>query len=128
MCQEGVEMINLEALQRLRQDTGTGFERVLALFLKNIPIRLLTLEEAWRNQDRLLLRQTAHKLKGTSATFCAEPFSQLCAQLEKSADAASDPEIASLLEQIQQQGEQVKERLQRLLLQSLTGEQRSLHL
>ncbi|MBF0096984.1 MAG: Hpt domain-containing protein [Magnetococcales bacterium] len=117
--QGGERCINHEKLHHLRLETGTGFERVLALFLKNLPGRLSALSEAWLGNDRLLLRQTAHKLKGTSATFCADDFSLLCAQLEKSAEEAPAEHIEQLLQQVAAEGEQVRIALHDLLLQTL---------
>ncbi|WP_130471334.1 Hpt domain-containing protein [Candidatus Magnetaquicoccus inordinatus] len=118
----GGSIINHEGLQRLRQETGAGFQRVLALFLKNFPDRLIALNEAWHKQDRALLRQTAHKLKGTSATFCADSFSHLCAQLESSAEEGSAEGVAEILLRIEKEGEFVRKELQDLLLLALAGE------
>jgi HPt (histidine-containing phosphotransfer) domain-containing protein len=113
--------INQEKLRHLRLETGAGFERVLALFLKNFPGRLSALSDAWLSQDRLLLQQSAHKLKGTSATFCADSFSGLCAQMEKSAEEAPAESIEQLLQCIMVEGERVRTELHELLLQTLTG-------
>ena len=118
---EGEARINHEKIAYLRLETGAGFERVLALYLKNLPGRMNALSEAWSSRDRQLLQQTAHKLKGISATFCADSFSLLCAQLEKSAEGASAENIDQQLQQIMAVGEEVRVELHDLLLQTLAS-------
>ena len=113
--------INGDTLARMRAETGAGFGRVLAMFLKNFPDRLDSLSRAWQTHDSEMFKQTAHKLKGTSATFGAERFSGLCAELEKHIEQSTATEnIPSILDEILTDGRRVQQELQPLLSQSPT--------
>ncbi|GAB0056901.1 Sensor histidine kinase RcsC [Candidatus Magnetaquicoccaceae bacterium FCR-1] len=77
------QVIDPVLLEQLKNETGSGFARILEMFLKNFPGRLDALRAAWETHDAEGLRQVAHKLKGTSSTFGATRFAQACAELEQ---------------------------------------------
>ncbi|MEO5349867.1 MAG: ATP-binding protein [Magnetococcus sp. YQC-3] len=110
------QFINLQTLDRLQSETGPGFQRVLGLFLKNFPDRLEALSSAWQADNREALRQAAHKLKGTAATFGAEQFAGCCALLEQAAAQGTImTSIPGILEEIMAEGERTRQALQRFL-------------
>jgi HPt (histidine-containing phosphotransfer) domain-containing protein len=112
-------LINPQTLKRLQNETGPGFQRVLALFLKNLPNRLDALSSAWQAKDWEELRQAAHKLKGVSATFGAERFSGCCAMLEQEAAQGTLLEgVPEILEELLAEGERARQELQRFLSDS----------
>jgi signal transduction histidine kinase/CheY-like chemotaxis protein/HPt (histidine-containing phosphotransfer) domain-containing protein len=76
------DTVNLTTLQQLQLNLGSGFRRVLNNFLVSIPIRTAALNTACQNDNYAMAHQLAHKLKGTSASFCADRLAQLCAKLE----------------------------------------------
>ncbi|MBF0459918.1 MAG: response regulator [Magnetococcales bacterium] len=111
--------INGDTLARLKAEAGSGFERVLAMFLRNFPGRLDTLHSAWQMHDQEAFKQAAHKLKGTSATFGAEGFSSLCATLERHVAQGTATETApDILDQIRKEGARVQQELQAFLPQA----------
>ncbi|MBF0127970.1 MAG: Hpt domain-containing protein, partial [Magnetococcales bacterium] len=86
MLPEHLDAMQTERLDQLRRETGAGFVRVVELFLDNLAPRIEALEQAWRDGERDVLRQQAHKLKGSCATFGALRLAALCAQMEELVD------------------------------------------
>ncbi|MEO5340402.1 MAG: response regulator [Magnetococcus sp. MYC-9] len=110
------EAIHAQTLAQLQSETGAGFDRVLTLFLNNLPGRIESLSSAWRAHDMEALKQTAHKLKGTSATFGAQRFAGLCLRLEQQiAQGAASAPLQEIMEEILAEGGRVQQALQRLV-------------
>jgi HPt (histidine-containing phosphotransfer) domain-containing protein len=101
--------IDQTILAQLKDETGRGFGRILEMFLKNLPGRLEALRTASENRDSDTLRQIAHKLKGTSSTFGAQNFANLCAELEQLAIRNTGPAtLQDTLNKVRHEGDQVQ--------------------
>lgn len=105
------EVIQFNVLERMRQEAGPGFVRILELFIKNLPGRIDALANAIHANNSEALKQAAHKLKGTSATFGALIFSSLCKELESSSPERS----IEILEKIISEGKLIEKELKTFL-------------
>jgi two-component system, sensor histidine kinase and response regulator len=65
-------------------DAGTRRSpKVVALFLEHVPVQLAAIERAVAEGDADALRQSAHKLKGSSAAIGAPRMADLCKELQQ---------------------------------------------
>ncbi len=95
-----VPVINHEvALQRLGGDTSL-FATLASFFLEDAPGLMEQLHDAYRTGAAELVVQTAHSLKGLSATFEAIPFRRLAEEIEFLARAGNLSTAGALLTQI----------------------------
>lgn len=76
--------VDHRVLDELRQDIGdAGFMRdLIDTYLEETPRLLLDLREAIARHDANAVKNTAHTLKSTSATFGACQLAALCQDLE----------------------------------------------
>jgi HPt (histidine-containing phosphotransfer) domain-containing protein len=73
--------------------------KVVALFLKHVPVELGNIESAIRSKDGDQLRQVAHKLKGSCRAVGVLRMAALCESLERGAAKVAEaaPHYAGLL-------------------------------
>jgi signal transduction histidine kinase/CheY-like chemotaxis protein/HPt (histidine-containing phosphotransfer) domain-containing protein len=77
---------------------GPAFIREsVSMFLGGTPPKLTALREAVKGGDRELLRQKAHKLRGSCGLIGARRMMELCARLEELAPGEQDGLAAALL-------------------------------
>jgi HPt (histidine-containing phosphotransfer) domain-containing protein len=78
--------IDVKALDNIRalQQPGAPdlLERVIALYLHDVPILVQSMREAIAAGDSVVLQRAAHTLKSTSATLGALQLAQLCNEME----------------------------------------------
>ncbi|MEO5345376.1 MAG: response regulator [Magnetococcus sp. YQC-9] len=116
------QVIDPELLAQLKSETGSGFGRILEIFLKNFPTRLDALRAAWETHDSEGLRQVAHKLKGTSSTFGATRFANACAELEQlSVRQAALTHLQEALDKVLKEAGKMQKRLEALLADAKLG-------
>ncbi|MBF0126299.1 MAG: Hpt domain-containing protein [Magnetococcales bacterium] len=122
---EGTKTINAAVMAQLRDATGGGFERVVELFLKNLPARVQEVTRAWGAGDRVAFRQATHKLKGTGVAFGADRLSRLCEVLESRLDRddgeGTEVPVPEVLECLVAEGEAVRRTLLNLLREGTSG-------
>ncbi|MBF0158037.1 MAG: response regulator [Magnetococcales bacterium] len=116
MVASSEEAINRVKLAELKADVGTGFQSVLSRFSDSFPQRLAALAQAWSDNDAGQVAMITHKLKGSSATFGATTFSDLCARLELCLHQEGlSPRGAEIMAQLMAEGERVQQQLLALL-------------
>lgn len=91
-------MIDIRTLQELREIGGEHdlVGELIALFLTDAPLRVLSMEQALGSRDCEQMERQAHTLKSSSANLGAEELSRLCARLELAARHA-DLQACSLI-------------------------------
>lgn len=97
---------------RLREETGNAFARIVAAFLEDTPTYLQSLEKAIARDDREMVEELAHCLKGSGRTLGADRFAALARQLEA---VAGGPGAGELLNRLVTEFELVKAELDRKL-------------
>ena len=91
------QFVNLNILNQLNQEFGGGVDILIEKFLQQIPKRLKDIEQAVEQKKPDQLAISAHKVKGTAATFGAEKLSQLARELES---VGSEGEIPKKMKQL----------------------------
>ena len=92
--------VHLEKLSQMRQDVDNKFEPLVRLFLDQLPSQIGKMQAASADNNFHKLKEIAHKLRGNSASFCAEKMADLCQKIEQSAqdNKAGTSQLLSLLE------------------------------
>jgi PAS domain S-box-containing protein len=104
--------INIDILLRLRLDLGGNIDSPLGIFLKKLPNRLTAITQAIQKQNSDSLRSSAHKLKGSSASFGAEKLVAICHQMELAGRAGQLPQDENLLDALKEECEVVHRELE----------------
>jgi CheY-like chemotaxis protein/HPt (histidine-containing phosphotransfer) domain-containing protein len=100
------------ALQSLRDLGGEDFlAEVIDTFLADAPTLLATLHRSLDENDAEELRRAAHTLKSNSSTLGAEPFCDLCRELEQRAKLGELDDASELVDRIERQYPQLEEAL-----------------
>lgn len=104
--------VDQAVLDQLRELNEHGEPDILTelidLFLRDTPPRLVALKDAIKEGDAQALSQTAHTLKGSSASLGATRLAALNAELEKKASHGSLEEASRLLAQLDNEFERVR--------------------
>ena len=87
------QVIDEDTLAELRQNAGSAFEEMIEVYLEDQQLYLEAIDKSLIEQDRMLLKRSAHTLKGSSRHFGAEELSEICRVLE---DASNDAEFEQL--------------------------------
>ncbi len=110
--------INRDTLARFRADMGGNIDRLLTKTIKNLPGRIATINEAVKQNQPELLADSAHKLKGISATFGMDRLNAMARTLEKIGKAGTIPEDGKLLAAVTAEAEMVAEMLRKEMTES----------
>ncbi len=101
--QEVNDPINMvEALPRFGDDLDF-FKTMLGEFIKNLPERILKLEEAIGQDDIKSVTRLAHNLKGASANFSAEALRAAAAEIEINGYSGVMSNVSSLIKKIKEE-------------------------
>jgi len=84
-------------------------QRIVDLYLKNLPLGVAAVREACEAGDAHALEAAAHKLKGSSGTLGAKRIAELCERLEEIGRAGTVDGAAVLVDEL----ESAKETLRR---------------
>ncbi len=79
---------------------GALFHRVIALFMKNVPVALKELKELASSEDAAGLADSVHALKSMCASLGARKAANACNELEALARAGKDfnaPEMVGVI-------------------------------
>jgi HPt (histidine-containing phosphotransfer) domain-containing protein len=92
------------ALENLRELGGDEFlAEVIDTFVADAPTLLETLRRSLEEGETEELRRSAHTLKSNGATLGAEPFAELCRELEQRAKDGRLGDADSLVASIEQE-------------------------
>ena len=75
-------VLDLDVLGELRLVLGEETERLVGVFLEDVPQQLIKLEAAALGPDLPVLREIAHSLKSASANLGAMSLSAACKRVE----------------------------------------------
>jgi CheY-like chemotaxis protein/anti-sigma regulatory factor (Ser/Thr protein kinase) len=99
------QAVDAGTLAALRDLQGEGrhdiLAEVIAVYLRDTPLRLAALHEAVARADAGALRGAAHYLKGSSSQIGAVQMAQLCADLEEQARSADLADAAQTLRRLE---------------------------
>ena len=99
-----MDAVDPNTLDSLREQLGGQEEvlqRVLGLYLGELPGRMDAIRQALEQQDARALRDAAHSLRGSSVTLGANLVAQICEQLELDAEAGKLSSAPGLLERLE---------------------------
>ncbi|HXG80820.1 MAG TPA: response regulator, partial [Sphingomicrobium sp.] len=109
---DGVDRAVLDRLRAMAEATDPGLlEQIIAAYVSDTRKRLARLREAHAAGDAATVRETAHALKGASASVGAQRLAQLALELETRAAAESLDGIAAILPEIDGEYTQVHKAL-----------------
>ncbi|MCC1495672.1 Hpt domain-containing protein [Alcanivorax sp. 1008] len=89
--------LDWELVRELKEIMADGFITLVDSYERDTAKRLAEMSHAVELGDRNLVRQLAHSLKGSSSNLGAIEVTAHCVDLERSAAAAAEEELASLL-------------------------------
>ena len=95
------EILNFSVLDELKSSLSTeSYQTILSLTLIEIETRVKTLYQLITDDNRILLKITAHGLKGESATLGASFLSDACRKLEFIAETGRQLELINQMDKI----------------------------
>ena len=116
----GREALDESALDRLRDDVGDDaiVARIASLYVEALREACARIRAARGSGDHETLRQVAHKLRSSSATFGAARLARLCGELEPLAAAGSGARATDLAADVEHESWRVAEALEAQLAQA----------
>ncbi|MGR8934184.1 MAG: response regulator [Gammaproteobacteria bacterium] len=97
-------VIDTEAIDRIRKlqrdNSNNILHKIIALFFDNSPQQMQSLRQALQQNDLPALKATAHSLKSASANLGAMQLASCCKELEMNHAGLTSDELASLVQQI----------------------------
>lgn len=107
--------LDLPLLAELRELMGPDFGLLLQTYLDDSKIRLASIEQALLLQDAVLVRNSAHSLKGSSANIGARALAVTCMHLEQLAGQNDWQRAPQLLNDIREQHQTATQALRFLI-------------
>lgn len=99
----------LEKIQNLQQAGAPDIlSRVIHLYLETAPGLIETMSEASKNGDSIVLQNSAHSLKSSSANLGALTLSSICKELESMGREDRIQEVPPLIEVLQIESQKVE--------------------
>ena len=81
----------LKALEKIKSDDGSDFVvELIDLYLRGTPQRIQAIREAALEKEWVVLKLTAHTLKGSNSTLGLHRVAQVCEELEATSLSFSD--------------------------------------
>ena len=113
------DVINARALDNIRALSRQGgdalVQKVIAAYVGDAPQHLRTLRQAVGGQDAPTIRRVAHSLKSASANVGADTLACLCKDLEQMGRSASVAGAATLLTDMEEEFQAVRQSLNAML-------------
>jgi len=93
--------VNIQELNQMRSDIKHEFEPLVRIFIDQLPVQIGKMRLAIAENNPPQLKDIAHKLRGSSASFYAEKMAALCLKIEQSVqnDQTGISQWLTLLEQ-----------------------------
>ncbi|HET7708357.1 MAG TPA: Hpt domain-containing protein [Sphingomicrobium sp.] len=85
MTDDELDIVNWVEFEKARAELGPGFIRILGYFREDGTKSVARIEQAMHDQDATALVIPAHRLKGESSQFGAEPLAKLAELIEQTA-------------------------------------------
>ncbi|MBW4573893.1 MAG: response regulator [Aphanothece sp. CMT-3BRIN-NPC111] len=108
--------IDTQVIQSLRNMAGDKASEVVAKLIENyledVPLLLQAINDAVAREDAEALRNSAHALRGLSATLGANPLSQVCQTIETIARAGDTINAFKLIPKLDAESKRVEVALQ----------------
>ena len=81
----------LKAFEKVKSEDGSDFViELIDLYLKGTPQRIQAIGEAASEKEWIVLKHTAHTLKGSSSTLGLHRIAQVCKELEATSLSSGD--------------------------------------
>ena len=78
-------------------------ERVTKMYASSVDKYLTQLEDAWRAQDRKVVKDVAHTLKSSSANLGALKLSQACVEIESVIREETGDDLTPLIQHLREE-------------------------
>jgi diguanylate cyclase (GGDEF)-like protein len=79
-------VLDANALTTLQTNAGSAYMEMLEVYLEDQVLYIDAINQALKEEDRPLLKRSAHTLKSSSRHFGAKELGELCESLERAAD------------------------------------------
>ena len=88
---EVLDTETLKAFEKVKSEDGSDFViELIDLYLEGTPKRIQAIREAAFEEEWVVLKQTAHTIKGSSSTLGIFQVAQVCRELEATSFSSSD--------------------------------------
>ena len=108
-CLDHEALNNIQALQS--PGSQDLLENLIAIYLKETPLQIERLREAFGNQDHKLVCRIAHSLKSSSAYLGATHLAEIFIKLEAIAESNTLDHVRELLPEVSEEFEKVRQAL-----------------
>jgi CheY-like chemotaxis protein len=108
-------------LQELERHSHSLLPHLIHLFLQEMPVHLVALQDAVAQEDSSRVAELAHRLKGSAAQFGATQLSHRCAALQEAANRADLGQAATQMAALQREFVRVRAALASVLRVGSTG-------
>ena len=86
-----LDVETLKAFEKVKSEDGSDFViELIDLYLEGTPQRIQAIREAAFEKEWVVLKHTAHTLKGSSSTLGLHRIAQVCKELEAPSLSSSD--------------------------------------
>ena len=86
-----LDVETLKAFEKVKSEDGSDFViELIDLYLEGTPRRIQAIREAAFEKEWVLLKRTAHTIKGSSSTLGLHRVAQVCQELEATSSSSSD--------------------------------------
>ena len=86
-----LDVETLKAFEKVKSDDGSDFViELIDLYLEGTPQRIQAIRKAASDKEWVVLKRTAHTIKGSSSTLGLHRLAQVCEELEATSLSFSD--------------------------------------
>jgi HPt (histidine-containing phosphotransfer) domain-containing protein len=86
-----LDVERLKAFEKVKSEDGSDFViELIDLYLESTPQRIQAIREAASEKEWVVLKYTAHTIKGSSSTLGLHRIAQVCQELEATSFSSSD--------------------------------------
>ena len=111
----GSTVLDQQALATLQENAGSAYMEMLEVYLEDQVLYLDAIDKALTEEDRNLLKRTAHTLKSSSRHFGATRLGELCASVENDALSVELATITRVVESLKSEAVAVRRELNKEL-------------
>lgn len=106
-----LDVETLTAFEKVKSEDGSDFViELIDLYLEGTPQRIQAIREAACEKDWVVLKQTAHTIKGSSSTLGLHRVARVCQELEATSSSSSDV-VAGLVQALESRFVEAREAL-----------------
>ncbi len=94
------QILDKQALISLQENAGSAYLEMIEVYLEDQILYLDAMDKALREEDRALLKRSAHTLKSSSRHFGAHKLGELCEKIEHESDQQAFKILATYIQSL----------------------------